>query len=349
MPDLDAIDQKLLNIIQRDFPLDPQPFQRLAERLEVTQDEVLSRVQRLKEAAIIRQISPIFDTRALGYQSTLVAMAIPPEKLDAGAQLVNTHPGVSHNYKRNHSFNLWFTVAMPPTSDLQKTVDRLHELSGAISTRILPTLHLFKIGVDLDMTGQEDLTRRSDPAYSADRREAAKGYQLTEADIALVRAIQDDLEITQRPYLPAAQALNRSEEEVLEHARNLIGTGHLRRIAAILYHRRAGYAANGMAVWRVPQERVMEVGRQMATFSVVSHCYLRPTYEDWPYNIFTMLHGRKIDDCHKVAAAIAEATGVAEHAMLFSTKEYKKTRVRYFTEELDAWERQYLNAPAVSA
>jgi len=342
MPELDALDKKLLNILQKDFPLDPHPFQRLAERLEVTGDEAMARVARLKEAKIIRQISPIFDTRALGYQSTLVAMAIPPGRLEVGAQIVNTHPGVSHNYKRNHSFNLWFTVAMPSASDLQRTVDRLHELSGAVSTRILPTLHLFKIGVELDMTGQEDLTRRSDPAYSSDRRELAQGYVLTPDDVALVRAIQDDLEVTPRPYLPAAEALGTSEEEVLERARKLIETGHLRRIAAILYHRRAGYAANGMAVWKVPEDRVMETGRQMATFSVVSHCYLRPTYKDWPYNVFTMLHGRKIEDCHNVAAAIAEATGVSEHAMLFSTKEYKKTRVRYFTDELEAWEERYL-------
>ncbi len=342
MINLDALDQKLLNIIQSEFPLDPQPFQCLAERLEVTQDEVLTRVQRLRAGQIIRQISPIFDTRALGYQSSLVAMAIPPAQLEVGAQVVNSHPGVSHNYKRNHAFNLWFTIAMPPSSDLQRTVDCLHELSGASSTRILPTLHLFKIGVELDMTGQADLTRRSDPAYSADKRERAQGRDLTEEDIALVRAIQDDLEVVPRPYLRAARTLNKSEEEVLEHARRLISSGHLRRIAAILYHRRAGYAANGMAVWQVPQERVMEVGRQMATFTVVSHCYLRPTYEDWPYNIFTMLHGRKIEDCHKVAAAIAEATGVTEHAMLFSTKEYKKTRVRYFTGELQEWEGKYL-------
>ena len=349
MPEIEVLDQKLLNVLQKDFPLDPQPFLRLAERLELTQDEVMSRVECLKEAKIIRQISPIFDTRALGYQSTLVAMAIPADRLDDGAQLVNTHPGVSHNYKRNHSFNLWFTVAMPPTSDLQKTVDRLHELSGAVSTRILPTLHLFKIGVELDMTGQEDLTRRSDPAYSSDRRELAKDYALTPEDVSFVRAIQDDLEVTRRPYLPAAQLLGASEEDLLDHARKLISTGHLRRIAAILYHRRAGYAANGMAVWKVPQDQVMEVGRQMATFSVVSHCYLRPTYEDWPYNIFTMLHGRKIEDCHNVAAVIAETTGVADHAMLFSTKEYKKTRVRYFTEELDAWEREYLAKTPISA
>ena len=349
MIELDAIDKSLLNIVQSDFPLDPQPYQRLAERLEVPQDEVLTRVQRLKQGKIIRQISPIFDTRALGYQSSLVAMSIPQERLDRGAALVNTHPGVSHNYKRNHDFNLWFTIALLPSSDLNSTVERLHDLAGATSTRILPTLHLFKIGVELDMTGKADLTRRSAPAYSSDKRENAKGYTLTPEDIRLVQNIQDDLDVEPRPYLKAAQALGTSEEGLLEHALRLRTTGHLRRIAAILYHRKAGFGANGMAVWKVPEDQVMEVGRQMATFSVVSHCYLRPTYEDWPYNIFTMLHGRKAGDCVKVAEAIAETTGVTEHAMLYSTKEYKKTRVRYFTPELDEWETKYLSAAQTPA
>src|ERR1051325_8512450 len=114
MIDLDAVDKSLLNIVQGDFPLDPTPYQRLAERLEITQDDVLQRVHRLKKGQIIRQISPIFDTRALGYQSSLVAMSVPTERLDEGAALVNTHPGVSHNYKRDHAFNLWFTVALLP-------------------------------------------------------------------------------------------------------------------------------------------------------------------------------------------------------------------------------------------
>lgn len=346
MIELDAVDRRLLNSIQSDFPLDPQPFLRLAARLDVTEGDVLRRIQRLKAGNIIRQISVIFDTRALGYKSSLVAMAIPPEGLDQGAARVNTHPGVSHNYKRSHYFNLWFTLATPPQSDLEATVARLHQLAGATTTRILPTLHLFKIGVELDMTGEEDLVRRSSPGYAAERWEGAKSYTLTQQDIALVRELQEDLETVPRPYLAAAQRLGIPEEELLAQARKLLATGHVRRVAAILYHRRAGYAANGMAVWQVPQDRAMEVGKQMATFSVVSHCYLRPTYPDWPYNIFTMLHGRKVSDCEKVARAISEATGVREYAMLFSSKEYKKTRLRYFTPELEEWERTYLKQPA---
>ena len=346
MPELDTLDRNLLNIMQSDFPLDPQPYARVAERLGVTEDEVLARLREMKRGKVVRQISAIFDTRALGYQSTLVAMAIEAERLEHAARMVNTHPGVSHNYKRNHSFNLWFTLAVPPQSDLEATVDRLHELSRATSTRILPTLRLFKIGVELDMTGEADLMRRSAPAYSSDKREKAKDYTITPQDIEVVGELQEELELVPRPYLTSAQRLGMTEEELLDQARKLTSTGHLRRIAAILYHRRVGFSANGMAVWKVPEERAHEVGAQMASFSVVSHCYLRPTYEDWPYNIFTMLHGRKVGDCENVAEAISEATGITDRAMLFSTKEYKKTRVRYFTPELEQWEKEFLYAPA---
>ena len=347
MPISDPIDQQLLNIVQSHFPLDPTPFARLAEQVEIPESEVIARLESLKERRIIRQISAIFDTRALGYKSTLVAMEIPADRLDAAAKIINQHPGVSHNYKRNHNFNLWFTVATPPTSDIEATVDRMHTLAGATSTRILPTLRLFKIGVELDMTGKADLTRRSAPVYTSEKREQAAKYEITPGDIDFIRAIQDDMELVPRPFLPGAQSLGMTEEEYLGIARKLVGTGHLRRVAAILFHRRAGYAANGMAVWKVPEDKVMEIGPQMASFSVVSHCYLRPIYPDWQYNIFTMLHGHKVADCYTVAKSISEATGVGEYTLLFSSKEYKKTRVRYYTPELDAWEAKYMGKVAV--
>jgi len=349
MIQLDETDKQLLNIVQGEFPGVVRPFEDLAQRLGLSEDEVIARLGRMKADTVIRQISAIFDTRALGYKSTLVAMSVAPERLEAAAKVVNSHPGVSHNYKRNHAFNLWFTVATPPDTDIEATVDRLHELAGATSTRILPTLRLFKIGVELDMTGEADPTRRSTPQYSSDKRALATGYTLTDTDIRVVRALQDDLELTPRPFLKPAQSAGMTEEELLAGGEHLKSTGHFRRYAAILFHRRAGFAANGMAVWKVPEDRALEVGQTMASFSVVSHCYLRPTYEDWPYNIFTMLHGRKVEDCTKVAEAIAEATGVTEYITLYSTKEYKKVRLRYFTPDYEQWEAKYLHKATVTA
>ena len=155
----DSLDNELLNLLQSEFPISETPFLDLGHKLSISEDEVISRINKLKEINYIRQISAIFDTRSMKYKSTLVAMAYEDSNVDEAAQVINQHPGVTHNYKRNHFYNLWFTLAVPPDSKigLEGTVDILSRLSNAKSTRILPTLKLFKIGVKLDMTGKDSL------------------------------------------------------------------------------------------------------------------------------------------------------------------------------------------------
>lgn len=342
MRDLDRTDQELLNVLQADFPIGRRPFEVVGARVGIEEAEVIERTRRLRRDGVIRQLSAIFDTRSLGYQSTLVAMRLAPERLEAGAQVVNEHPGVSHNYRRNHEFNLWFTLATPPASDIDRTLEVLHRLSGAEATRKLQTLRLFKIGVKLDMTGELDPTRAEDPDYTGVQRDFALRSPITERDVRVIRAVQDDLPLVPEPFAVCAAQQQLTEDELLEGMEDLRRRGHLRRVAAILRHRRAGYAANAMAVWAVPEDRAETVGRRMAEFAAVSHCYQRPVYPDWRYNIFSMIHGRKVADCERVVAAIRQATGIEDYAVLYSTKEYKKTRVRYFTEELERWEAQYL-------
>jgi DNA-binding Lrp family transcriptional regulator len=264
-------------------------------------------------------------------------MRVQPDRLDAAAEVVNSHPGVSHNYKRDHAFNLWFTVAAPAKSDLEWTVRRLHEMAGADSTRILPTLRLFKIGVQLDMEGKSGADRVEAP-YSEARRPSAGRDGLHPADIDAIRVLQEDLALTPEPYRSLAGRVGLTEEALFEVAQQLQTQGYLRRMAAVLHHREAGFGANAMGVWVVPPERSEEVGQIMGSFRGVSHCYLRPTDPDWPYIIFTMVHGHKAKDCQEIIGAISEATGIGEYALLYSTKEYKKIRLKYFTPELDEWE-----------
>ena len=118
----------------------------------------------------------------------------------------------------------------------------------------------------------------------------------------------------------------------------------MRRFAAVMNHRSAGFKANAMGVWAVPDDKLDEIGPRMAGFALVSHCYRRPTYDDWPYSVFTMVHGQNARDCETTIEAIRHDTGVEEHALLWSIKEYKKTRVRYFTGEWDAWRAEHLAA-----
>jgi siroheme decarboxylase len=334
---MDEHDKRLLNAIQADFPLVSRPFEALGSRVGLTEAEVIARLGELKRQKIVRQVGGIFDTRSLGYKSSLVAMRVPPDRLDRAAEAVSGHPGVSHNYKRDHAFNLWFTIAVPPASDLGWTVDRLHEMAGADSTRLLPTLRLFKIGVRFDMEGGSG-AERADAAYSDASMPAAGGDGLRPIDIAVIRELQEDMPLVPVPYAPMAGRVGIPEADFLAAAVQLKTHGYMRRMAGVLHHRAAGFRANAMGVWVVPADRADDVGEVMASFKGVSHCYRRPTYPDWPYSIFTMVHGQDAAGCQEVIDAMALATGVAEYALLYSTTEYKKVRLRYFTPELEGWE-----------
>ena len=340
---LDDADRKLLNLMQGSFPLEPRPFARVAELAGRTEEDVLARVQALLDDRIIRQVTPIFDTRALGYSSMLVAAKVDPEHPHRAAQVINAHPGVSHNYLRNHEFNLWFTIATEPDSKLglEGTLEVLAREAGAESVRQLPTLKLFKIRMDLEMEG--DTQALANPGVAEDPVQLdAQPYD--DFDVAVIRALQGDMPVVPEPYAPAAAELGIAQEKLLEHLAGMKERGLLRRVAAILFHRRAGFSANGMGVWKVPEEQILEIGPRMAAFRGISHCYQRPTYQDWPYSVFTMAHGRSKDECDAILDAIAEETGIHERATLYSSTEFKKIRLLYFTDEFKEWERRHAGA-----
>jgi DNA-binding Lrp family transcriptional regulator len=339
---LDETDKRLMNLLQSRFPLDPEPFALVASEAELELDDVLTRTQRLLDGRIIREITPIFDTRALGYESMLVAAKVDSDNPQRAAHIVNAHPGVSHNYLRTHDFNLWFTIATPPDSELglHGTLEALMEETGAESMRELPTLTLFKINMNLEMEkGTEALATTVEAAPPRELEPQPYG----EDDIATIKALQGPMAAVERPYDEAASELGISTEALLERLGTMVDRKILRRVAAILYHRRAGFSANGMGVWKVPEEKIMEVGGRMASFRGVSHCYQRPTYEDWPYSVFTMAHGRSKQECDAVLDAIAEDCGIEAEgrATLYSSTEYKKIRLHYFTDDYAAWEAEH--------
>jgi siroheme decarboxylase len=338
---LSAADKALLNLMQGSFPLDTRPYAHVARQAGTTEEQVLADVRRLLGDRIIRQVTPIYDTRALGYGSMLVAAKVDPEHPWAAARIVNSHPGVSHNYLRNHVFNMWFTIAVEEDSrlGLQGTLDVLQELTGAESIRQLPTLKLFKIRMDLDMQGDTHALARS--GVAEDPVELDK-QPFDDFDRAVIRATQGDLPVVPEPYADAAAQLGVTQEALVQHLAGMRERGLLRRVAAILFHRRAGFSANGMGVWQVPEERVPEVGPRMASFRGISHCYQRPTYADWPYSIFTMAHGRSKEECDAILDAIGGAFDcIEDRATLYSSTEFKKIRLLYFTDDFKAWEREH--------
>ncbi len=337
---LDETDKKLLNLLQGSFPLVERPFAEVARAAALSEAEALARTQRLLDERIIREITPIFDTRVLGYSSMLVAAKVDPEHPWRAAKIINSHPGVSHNYLRDHDFNIWFTIATEPESKLglQGTLDVLQRLTGAQSVRQLPTLRLFKIRMDLEMEKGTDALAAA--AEVIDHKEP-EAIELSERDLAVIRATQGPMEATSQPFARAAADLDMPVPELLEHLEGMRERKALRRVAAILFHRRAGFSANGMGVWKVPEDRILELGPRMSSYRGISHCYQRPTYPDWPYSVFTMAHGRSKEECDAILDSIAADTGIEERRTLYSSTEFKKIRLRYFTDEHAKWEARY--------
>lgn len=340
--DLDEQDQRLLNVIQTEFPLVGRPFAALGERIGETEDAVMARYQRLKDDRIIRQVSAIFDTRKLGYASSLVATSVPEERIQEAADIISAHPGVSHNYRRDHAFNIWWTIAVPPGADLEAHVNALHRLTDAISTRILPTLKLYKIGVDLDVSDKRSMDAQSTlPSY---RETARTAEDLTPEEVEYVKELQEDLTVEPTPFASMAERIGVSEDAVIKAAEAFIHEGLMRRFAAVLHHRRAGFGANAMSVWSVPEAQTDEYGYQLAGYAAVSHCYRRPTYPDWPYALFGMIHATSKDKVEEAVASIRARTGLDEYRLLYSTAEFKKIRVRYFDPAYDEWASEHLLA-----
>ncbi len=324
---------ELLYQMQNVFPMTQKPFHSLAEELNTTPEEIMALVQKLKDEKIIRQTSAIFDTKRLGYKSSLVAFKVAEEKIDEAAAIINTHPGVSHNYLRNHDYNIWFTMAVAPDSKfgLEKTIEILAEQTGAEDYIILPTLKMFKISVKMDTTGKRAKKEKL-------KKLAFKEIDLTPQHIDVIKELQKDIEVTEEPFKEAAEKLGLSYDEFFALAAELKESGVMRRFATILNHRKAGFGANAMSVWVAPEENAEEIGKELANFSAVSHCYLRPSYPNWRYNLFAMVHAKTQEECDSLIAEMAKENGLTEYGKLYSTVEFKKQRIVYFDEAFEAWE-----------
>lgn len=341
---MDDLDRSLLNTVQTSFPIDARPYQVLAELTGTTEQEAWQRVQDFREEGIIRRLGGVFDSHRLGYKSTLCAAKVPEEKIQTLDDFLLSIPGVTHNYLRRHAFNMWFTLIAPSQCEVEIILDRIKAVLGTSEVYSLPATRLFKISVDFDFkyeknelesdTQQEKEHKLFFPgAWSNGRK--PEPFPVDEQDKVLIRVLQGDLPGTFTPFADIAKELAWEEGTVLDRTQKLLEVGLIRRFGSVLRHQRAGYTANAMGVWLVPEEKVEEIGKVMATFHEVSHCYQRPTFWDWPYNLFTMIHGRSVKECQEVMERISQATGIQDHDMLFSQRELKKSSMQYFMEEDD--------------
>ena len=334
--------KEILFRVQKNFPLTIKPFEAIANELEITEGEVISIIQEQKNEKIIRQTSAIFDTKSLGYKSSLVAFEIDEDKIDAAVEIINAHPGVSHNYERNHKFNIWFTMAVSPETEigLDKTIEILAKLTKANTYIMLPTLKLFKISVKLDTTGKGDKKEKI-------VKKEKIAIEMTPLHMDVIKLLQNDITIKSEPFEDIIKTLNITYEEFFKIVDELQQSGMMRRFASILNHRRAGFNANAMVVWDVDETNGEKIGKTAAEFSAVSHCYLRPKYDNWQYNLFTMVHGKTKEETNAVIADIEKEIESKSHMPLYSSREFKKIRLKYFTDDEQKWEKKYINLEGV--
>jgi len=339
--ELDDIDKNLLNIIQADFPLSQEPFTALGLRLGITNKEAIQRVEQLKAKGIIRLIGPVLNPTKLGYQTTLIAMKILPEQVNEAGQIISTHPMVSHCYERDHDFNFWFTLAMPVAEDIESKVHELGTKIKAEATLNLPAVKTFKIGTYFNLTrGNSSLSlraKRGNLNANPSHRDCFVAHaprndnKLSAIDRVVINALQQDLPLSEKPFDLIAERLSMNSEEFLSRCQTLLQRRIMRRFSASINHNKLGFTANAMACWRVPSDTVEAAGKKIAALPQISHCYQRQTSPIWPYNLFAMIHAEAKETCQAIADKICSDTGLDKNRLilLFSTKEIKKTRVRY--------------------
>ncbi len=325
----------ILKELQEGIPIVERPFKEISKKLDIEEKDVIDTVKRLKEEKIIRQISPIYDTKSLGYDSSLVAFKV--KDIEKAAEFVNSHPGVSHNYERTDEFNMWFTIAVPPDSKigLENTVKIMAKNVDAEDYVILKTEKLYKIGVKLSFS---DVKEKEEIEIKEKKEEV---YNLTEEDKKIIKVTQKDIPVTERPFDFFAHELGIDVSYLIDKLNLYKKTGIMRRFAAILFHRKAGFKANGMTVWAVPDEITDNIGYRLASYKAVSHCYRRTTSEKWKYNIFAMVHAKTKEELESLVEEISEETGIKNYKILYSTREFKKKRIKYFSDEFYSWERKY--------
>ncbi len=322
---LDQIDRSLVNLMQTDFPLMEEPFAELGSRLELSEQEVLDRAGQLRDKKIIRILGPVFNSRALGYQSTLVAMRVPEDRIEQAAQVITSHSGVGHNYQRDHQYNLWFTLAIRGDADLEEALREFNQQIQPEAMLELPALKLFKIRLFFDMEGNGN---NSKDTITTEPQPIA--ITLSDLERSIINQVQQQLPLTNRPFYNMAQGADIDVEKFLSVCRSLQERGIMRRFGASIEHQNAGFIANAMVCWEVPSDLVDTVGNKMAGFREVTHCYERRTGPNWPrYNIFTMIHGNTTQQNNDTVNRLSSDTGISEYEILSTVREFKKERVKY--------------------
>lgn len=318
------MDARILEEVQLGIPVVAEPFSEIAARVGSDSTDVLQRLLSGKRTGLVRRVGAIIDAAALGYRGALIAFRVGSELLDSVGEAVALNAQVSHCYSRDSIYNLWFTLTVPPGGDLESEVDSLASLRGLESRMVLPALRVFKLGVFLKLTDLPSVRAATGTGHAC-----AEPVALSDSERTALQLLQEDMPLVERPFDRMAQGTSLTGAELVELTRSLMAKGVVRRFAAVLNHRAAGYTYNALVCWAVATEQIEPVGARFAEDSDVSHCYQRPAFADWPYSVYTMVHSRSADGLGKSIDRLSALCDNAPRVVLSTLREYKKSRVRY--------------------
>ncbi len=313
--------RELLALLQTAFPIESRPFQTLADRLHVREAEVLDYVRSLVRDRVIREISPIFEARKLGYTGTLVAVQVEEDRAAELAAAMLTVGEITHNYFRSGEFNLWFTITARDRNIIDDIIRWVEKFPGVQRALDLPMEQVFKISAVFG----------ADAPVSTGPREELLVPTFAGSEKAIIRALQNGIPVVDQPFLAISEELGLAESFMLHHVRRWIENGVIRRFGARLDHRRAGYTVNALAAW--DGEQIQNWGTQFAELTSVSHCYLRRSYPEWPYRLYTMVHARNIEEMEKTLDIMRQIATGSRNVVLPTRYELKKTSMKYFLEK----------------
>ncbi|MCP4935798.1 MAG: Lrp/AsnC family transcriptional regulator [bacterium] len=329
---------RLIDGWQREFPLTHKPFVVLARELGVGEKKVLTAMRQMQDEGVLTRVGAVVRPNTVG-ASTLAAMKVPRSRLLEVANIVNSEPGVNHNYEREHEFNLWFVATARDTSSLEQMLQRISARAG-IEALSLPLQKAHHIDLGFSMSHaliepQGDRSSVKGSLIEHGRREGAMPpptIEVCEEDRLVLAAIEDGLPLVPEPYESVARQLDIAESEVIERLNRLVDGLVISRFGLVVQHRKMGYTANAMAVWDISDDRVDAFGDLLASKPFVTLCYQRiRNRPDWPYNLFCMIHGNERDS---VLGQIEElnqliAGNAAGHSVLFSKNCFKQRGARF--------------------
>lgn len=317
---LDDLDQEIVDRWQRDFPLVDRPYEVVGDSVGASEQEVLSRLQKLSESGALSRVGAVVRPNTVG-ASTLAALAVSPAELEAAARLVAAEPGVNHAYEREHTYNLWFVVTAADQNAVDATIARIESRTGR-PVLVLPMLRDFHIDLGFSMFGAS--SRRLQRALGQKREITPQP-----ADRALLAAIETGIEISPRPYLTAANGLGWRQSQVLSRLEAMIESGIVSRFGLVVRHSAFGFRNNAMVVWDIPDHETEHIAAHFVSNHSVTLCYERPRRPNWRYNLFTMIHARdRATALAQVERLRALAPLGASHAILFSTRCFRQCGAR---------------------